>query len=152
MPHAIAPRIEAVPTGTAGLVGEAGQGPVDRAVPVTNVGEFQQTFGGAGGELFLGVVQFFANEGRRAWVVRVAGRSARAIERGLAALDAADDVDLVCLPGLSGGRALAAGAAYARSRGISSSAIRPAPGRRPSRRDERSTPRTPATPPCTSRV
>jgi phage tail sheath protein FI len=118
MPHAIAPRIEGVSTGTAGLVGEAGQGPTDQAVLVTSLDEFQQTFGGpqAGQELFLGAAQYFANGGQRAWIVRVMSRRLRGIERALAALDAVEDVGLLCLPGLSGGRTLAAAAAYARAR------------------------------------
>jgi len=118
VPHAIAPPIEGVSTSTAGLVGQAAQGPTDQAVLVTSLDDYQQTFGGyqPTQELFLGVSQFFANEGRRAWVVRLGARGPAGIRRGLAALDAADDLDLLCLPGLSGGRTLAAGAAYARAR------------------------------------
>jgi phage tail sheath protein FI len=118
MPHAIAPRIEAGPTSTAGLVGEAGRGPTNQAVRVTSLSEFQQTFGGAqpGHELFLGVSQFFANGGRRAWVVRLGGRTAPALRRALSTLDTVDDLGPLCLPGLSGGGPLAEGAAYARDR------------------------------------
>ena len=118
MPHAIGARIEGVSTSTVGLVGEAGQGPTDRAIPVTSLVEFQRIFGGpqADKDLFLGVAQFFANGGRRAWVVGLSARSPSGIEQALAALDAAEDVRLLCMPNLSGGRTLAAGAAYARSR------------------------------------
>jgi phage tail sheath protein FI len=118
MPHRIAPRIEAVSTSTAGLVGEAGQGPSDQAVLVTSLSEFQGVFGGPqpGQDLFLGVDQFFDNGGRRAWVVRLGGRRLPDVRRGLAALDDVDDLNLLCLPGLAAGRILAEGAAYARGR------------------------------------
>jgi phage tail sheath protein FI len=118
MPHGIAPRIEGVGTSTAGLVGETGQGPVDQAVRITSLGEFQQIFGGPqpGQDLFLGTSQFFANGGVRAWVVRLRGRSTPALRRAMAALDSVDDLGLLCLPGLSAGRSLAEGAAYARAR------------------------------------
>ncbi|MGH9892249.1 MAG: hypothetical protein ACREA0_09760, partial [bacterium] len=86
MPHAIAPRIEGVSTSTAGLAGEAGQGPTDQAVLVTSLSEFQRVFGGPqpDQQLFLGVGQFFANDGRRAWVVRLGTRGPRGIRRALA--------------------------------------------------------------------
>jgi uncharacterized protein len=118
MPHRIAPRIEAVSTSTAGLVGEAGQGPTDQAVLVTSLSEFQGVFGGPqpGQDLFPGVDQFFDNGGRRAWVVRLGGRGLPDVRHGLAALDDVDDLNLLCLPSLAAGRILAEGAAYARGR------------------------------------
>jgi phage tail sheath protein FI len=118
MPHRIAPRIEAVSTSTAGLVGGAGQGPSDQAVLVTSLSEFQGVFGGPqpGQDLFLGVDQFFENGGRLAWVVRLGGRGLPNVRRGLAALDDVDDLNLLSLPGLATGRILAEGAAYARGR------------------------------------
>jgi uncharacterized protein len=116
---AVTPPIVGVATSTTGLIGEAAQGPVEQAVLVTSLVEYEQVFGGPqpGQELFLGASQFFANGGRRAWVVRLGARSAAGIGRGLAALDAVDDLGLLALPGLSGGPTLAAAAAYARSRG-----------------------------------
>jgi hypothetical protein len=113
------PRIEGVATGTTGLVGRAPRGPQDQAVPVTSLAEYERIFGGAqaGHDLFLGARLFFENGGRRGWAVRLGGQSAAALGRGLAALDAVDDLGLLCLPGLSGAAALAAAAAYARSRG-----------------------------------
>lgn len=118
MPHAIAPPIQGVSTSTAGLVGEAGQGPVDQAELVTSLVDFEQIFGGpqSGLDLFLGVHQFFENEGRRARVVRLSSRGLSDVRRALAALDAVDDVSLLCLPGLVDKRILAEAAAYARSR------------------------------------
>jgi phage tail sheath protein FI len=118
MPHRIAPPIEAVSTSTAGLVGEAGQGPTDQAELVTNLTSFERIFGGPqpGQDLFLGVRQFFENGGNRAWVVRLSSRGLPDVRRGLAALDAVADVSLLCLPGLSAKRIVAEGAAYARGR------------------------------------
>ena len=115
---AVTPPIVGVATSTTGLIGEAAQGPVEQAVLVTSLVEYEQVFGGPqpGQELFLGASQFFTNGGRRAWVVRLGARSAAGIGRGLAALDAVDDLGLLALPGLSGGTTLAAAAAYARSR------------------------------------
>ncbi len=118
LPVVTAP-IVGVATSTTGLIGEASQGPVEQAVLVTSLSEYEQVFGGPqpGQELFLGASQFFANGGRRAWVVRLGARSAAGIGRGLAALDVVDDLGLLVLPGLLGGPTLAAAAAYARSRG-----------------------------------
>jgi phage tail sheath protein FI len=114
------PRIEGVATGTTGLIGRAPQGPQDQAVPVTSLVEYERVFGGAqpGHDLFVGVRLFFENGGRRAWAVRLGGQSTAAIGRGLVALDAVDDLGLLCLPGLSSAGALTAAAAYARSRGV----------------------------------
>jgi phage tail sheath protein FI len=118
MPHRIAPPIEPVSTMTTALLGEASQGPTDQAVLVTNLIEFQRTFGGpqTGKDLFLGVDQFFTNGGKRAWIVRLGGHTFGDVRRGLTALDSVDDVSLLCLPGLAAGRILAEGAAYARGR------------------------------------
>jgi len=119
VPHDPSAAIEGVPTGTAALLGEAAKGPVAQPVLVTSLTEFQRTFGApvAGSELFLGVSQFFANGGRRAWIVRLRGGGVPAVRRGLSALEIEDDVGLLCLPGLTGGRVLAAAAAAARKRG-----------------------------------
>jgi uncharacterized protein len=114
----VTPPIVGVATSTTGLIGEAAQGPVDQAVLVTSLSEYEQVFGAPqpGEELFVGVRQFFLNGGVRAWIVRLGARSAAGIRRGLAALDAVDDLGLLCLAGLSDGPTLAAAAASARSR------------------------------------
>jgi phage tail sheath protein FI len=116
---AVTPPIVGVATSTTGLIGEAAQGPVEQAVLVTSLAEYEQVFGSPqpGQELFLGASQFFTNGGRRAWVVRLGARSAAGIGRGLGALDAVNDLGLLALPGLSGGPTLTAAAGYARSRG-----------------------------------
>lgn len=72
----------------AGFVGLATAGPIDMPVAIENTGQFAEIFGldlrvstGAGPERrsFLGacVRTFFANGGRRCWVVRVAGTAPR---------------------------------------------------------------------------
>lgn len=78
-----APSIEGVSTSTTGMVGAAARGPtVGTPVLVTNMLQFRQTFGGpvAGGglgsELFYAAQGFFANGGRRLYVVRAAGAAA----------------------------------------------------------------------------
>lgn len=112
------PPIDGVATSTTGLVGPAPQGPTNQAVLVTSVADYERVFGGAqaGHDLFLGAKLFFENGGRRASAVRLGGLGHAAVGRGLAALDAIDDLGLLCLPGLSGGQTVAAASAYARSR------------------------------------
>ena len=114
------PRIDGVGTSAAGLVGRATQGPVEQAVLVTSLADYEHVFGGpqAGQELWLGVRLFFENGGHRAWIVRLGGQGQAAIRRALSALDAVDDLGLLCLPELSASSALAAAAAYARSRRV----------------------------------
>jgi hypothetical protein len=84
-PDEILPRMD-----IAAFVGFAASGPVDVPVAVEDAAEFAAIFGadaplvrdrrtGAEGAAYLGpaVRAFFRNGGRRCWVVRVAGRSAR---------------------------------------------------------------------------
>jgi phage tail sheath protein FI len=87
-------------------------------VLVKSASEYVKVFGGhqPGHQLFLGVVQFFANGGRSAWVVRLATRNLAGIGRALAALDVGSQFNLLCLPGLSGPRTLSVAATDARSR------------------------------------
>ncbi|MGA8046955.1 MAG: phage tail sheath subtilisin-like domain-containing protein [Dermatophilaceae bacterium] len=65
--------IEPVATSVAAFVGRARRGPVDRAVPVRSMVEFERTFGGLWDASGLGyaVRAFFANGGTDAVVVRV---------------------------------------------------------------------------------
>ncbi|WP_299628771.1 phage tail sheath C-terminal domain-containing protein [uncultured Tateyamaria sp.] len=80
------PSIEAVSTSTTGMVGHAVRGPVSGTpVLVTNMLQFRQRFGGAlpaaagtAGELFYAAQGFFANGGRRLYVMRAAGNTAAA--------------------------------------------------------------------------
>lgn len=72
--------IEPVPTSVSAFVGRARRGPIDRAVPVRSVGEFERTFGELwdGSGLGYAVRAFFANGGTDAVVVRVDDGGARA--------------------------------------------------------------------------
>src|SRR5689334_19716005 len=78
------PSIAAVSTSTTGMVGSASRGPtVGRPVLGTNMLQFRQHFGGpvpsacnAVGDLFYAVQGFFANGGRRLYVMRATGAGA----------------------------------------------------------------------------
>jgi hypothetical protein len=70
------PRIPGVRTDIAGFVGIARSGPLDTPVPVESFRQFVSHFGGytGAGYLAYAVQAFFANGGRRCWVVRVASK------------------------------------------------------------------------------
>jgi len=65
--------IARAPTAVTAFVGRTLKGPVNRALPITSFGEFQQLFGGLWqpSTVAYAVEQFFENGGRRAYVVRV---------------------------------------------------------------------------------
>jgi Bacteriophage tail sheath protein len=79
-----APSIEGVSTSTTGMVGHAQRGPtLGPPVLVTNMLQFRQHFGGplpasagTAGEMFYAAQGFFANGGRRLYVIRAAGAGA----------------------------------------------------------------------------
>lgn len=118
---AVPPPIEGAPTSDVALVGHAPRGPVLEAVRVEGAAAYGRTFGAARARSLLGdaVRHFFANGGRRAWVVRLPPR--RADPSGTAdwaaALDAVDPLPLLALPGVSACRPLAVALAYAGRRG-----------------------------------
>jgi phage tail sheath protein FI len=104
--------IAAVRTGVAALVGATARGPVGRPIRLTSAAEFSAVFGRAG-ETYptaLAALQFFANGGREALVVRVATAAKRDAPRprdvvgetdgttGLQALVGRDDFELVLTP------------------------------------------------------
>jgi phage tail sheath protein FI len=68
------PTVDAVRMDVAGFVGIALKGPVDTAVPIESLRQFQAHFGDftGGGYLAYTLKAFFDNGGQRAWVVRVA--------------------------------------------------------------------------------
>ena len=72
--------IEGVSTSTAGFLGKAEKGPLDRALMVTSFAEFQSVYGGFLSDSFLAqaALQFFNNGGTRLYVVRVAKNAATA--------------------------------------------------------------------------
>ena len=79
-----APSIEGVSTSTTGMAGHAQRGPrFGPPVLVTNMLQFRQHFGGplpasaaTAGEMFYAAQGFFANGGRRLYVIRAAGAGA----------------------------------------------------------------------------
>ncbi len=111
---AIAEPIEGVGTSTVAFVGGALDGPVLEPILVTTWDQFRKRFGGMdqsnkGYYLGYAVYSFFANQGQRAYIVRVAadptadragdaGRTDVAYRKGLACLEALDDVDIVAMP------------------------------------------------------
>jgi hypothetical protein len=99
------PAIEGVPTSIAAFLGTASDGPPGEPVLVTSFAEHLRTFGEpaaglASPWLAPSVAAFFANGGRRCWVVRVADAASDAdFADGLAALGAIDEIGLVGAPG-----------------------------------------------------
>ncbi|HSL00277.1 MAG TPA: phage tail sheath C-terminal domain-containing protein [Rubrobacteraceae bacterium] len=66
--------ISGVATSVAAFVDLFARGPMNRAVQIFNMGDFEREFGGldARSEASYGISQFFLNGGGEAWVVRVA--------------------------------------------------------------------------------
>lgn len=73
VPSGVRP-LEGVSTSTAAFLGAASSGPVDGAVMVTSFIEYESLFGGFRKDSYLthAALHFFANGGRRLYVVRVA--------------------------------------------------------------------------------
>ncbi|HEX6711210.1 MAG TPA: phage tail sheath C-terminal domain-containing protein [Rubrobacter sp.] len=71
--------ISGVATSVAAFVDFFARGPMNRAVQVLNMGDFEREFGGldARSEASYGIRQFFLNGGGEAWVVRVASSDAQ---------------------------------------------------------------------------
>lgn len=74
--------IEGVSTSNAAFIGKAQMGPLRKAKLVTNLQQFENTYGGylADSSLSPAVQQFFANGGRKANIVRIAGPGAIAAD------------------------------------------------------------------------
>lgn len=70
--------IEGVGTSTAGFMGTAPKGPLNRPQLITNWSQFVKNFGGYMKDAMLayGVYGFFLNKGKRCYVSRVAGETA----------------------------------------------------------------------------
>jgi uncharacterized protein len=107
----VACAIEPVGTSTAAFVGEAQTGPPDDVVLVTSAQEHAATFG-ATGHLAAAARGFFANGGRRLWVVRHEG----GVVPALALLDDHDDVAILACPGVTDPATVAAAAAWCEAR------------------------------------
>ena len=72
--------ITGVSTSVTAFVGFFRKGPMNSPVQVFNFGDFERIFGGldSRSEASYGVLQFFANGGEIAWIVRIAGSTATA--------------------------------------------------------------------------
>lgn len=100
--------ISGIDTSATAFIGTAGDGPVGEAAYVSSFDEYAAVYGDRGpdSELGFAVSQYFSNGGGRAWVVRVpddgtarAGLALAIFEAAcLPALDAVNDVGLLCLP------------------------------------------------------
>ena len=72
--------IVGVSTSIAAFIGYFARGPMDTAVQVFNMGDFEREFGGLDrrSEVTYAVQQFFANGGREAWIIRTASGAQKA--------------------------------------------------------------------------
>lgn len=79
IPSGVRP-ITGVATSIAAFIDFFRQGPMDRAVQLFNMGDFEREFGGleAQSEASYGIQQFFQNGGTEAWVVRTASGAVEA--------------------------------------------------------------------------
>ena len=105
------PPITDLPTGVAALAGWTPQGPAGMATSVGSWGEFEQLFGGLDPRNPFGhcVGHFFANGGKRAFVVRLVAADGAVLQPDEPAFEAAlltwmqsdelADFDLLCVPG-----------------------------------------------------
>ncbi|MBI5040815.1 MAG: phage tail sheath family protein [Gammaproteobacteria bacterium] len=105
------PPITGVATAIAAFVDVFAQGPLQQPVRINSHAEFETTFGttlnnSPASPSSQGIRYFFANGGRTAWVVRIPGSIASAVEvigsadarSGLHALDGVDLFNILCLP------------------------------------------------------
>jgi len=112
--------IESVGSSTAGFIGQTAQGPVNKAMLVTNWAQYQKLFGGVkeGGNLAHAIYGFFLNGGARAYVCNVGEKKEGQTEDDVAALikgedkgpthrtglntfNAIEDISLVAAPGFT---------------------------------------------------
>ena len=72
--------IVGVSTSVTAFVGYLKRGPMDKAVQIFNLGDFEREFGGLDrrSEVTYAVQQFFANGGREAWIIRTASGAQKA--------------------------------------------------------------------------
>jgi phage tail sheath protein FI len=102
--------IEGVPTSTTGFIGPCHKGPIKRATLVTNLAEFERTYG-SGRRLRLdddvlrpnytwhAVRAFFKEGGRRLYVARVPRWKARDCRKALQCFEAIEEISIVAAPG-----------------------------------------------------
>ncbi|WP_175628318.1 phage tail sheath family protein [Thioalkalivibrio denitrificans] len=113
------PEIEPADLSAAAFVGITPRGPVGTAVAIEDMQAFTNTFGDVGsGHLGIAAGHFFANGGRRLYVVRICappetGDHTLAL---LTALDGLDDLGLLALPGVTATPVLSAAIRYCEAR------------------------------------
>jgi hypothetical protein len=102
--------IEGVPTSTAGFIGPCHKGPIKRSTLVTNLAEFERTYG-SGRRLRLddGALRpnytwhaaraFFKEGGRRLYVARVPRWKVRDCQKALKCFEAIEEISIVAAPG-----------------------------------------------------
>jgi len=115
--------IYGVDTSATAFIGPAREGPTDEAASVFSFDEYARVYGerDPDSELGFAVSHYFSNGGGRAWIVRVPedGESPGGLALGtfeaacLPALDAAEDLGLLCLPGVSEPSIVQAALSYA---------------------------------------
>jgi len=100
--------IVGVATSVAAFIGFFRRGPMDRAVQIFSMGDFEREFGGldARSEASYAVQQFFLNGGTEAWVVRVASGSVPASVTIGSAIDGAAAITVEAIDDGSWGNAL----------------------------------------------
>ena len=92
-------KINAAPTGLTAFIGAMTRGPRTKAVEVGSLAEFERHFG-RGSLVHAALFLFFENGGRRAAIVRQRDDALKSFFQAIHALDAVDDVNLVCLPSI----------------------------------------------------
>src|SRR5712691_8777569 len=104
--------IEGVSTSTTGFIGLASQGPLHQPRGIFSFADFERAFGGLQANLELGyaVLQYFLNGGREARIVRVNDQSG--IPTALSTFEAANAIDMLCIPGVSDPASLRAAVAF----------------------------------------
>jgi len=115
----IPPTLQGANLSAAAFVGLADQGPLDTPVALDSFAAFTTSFGAhTPGHLAEAARAFFANGGRRLYVLRLAQmpQDTVTIQTALSALDDLDDLGLLALPGISGTVTLQAAADYSERR------------------------------------
>jgi len=115
--------ISGVDTSATAFIGPAREGPTGEAASVFSFDEYARVYGerDPDSELGFAVSHYFSNGGGRAWIVRVPedGESPGGLALGtfeaacLPALDAAEDLGLLCLPGVREASIVQAALSYA---------------------------------------
>ena len=116
--------IPGVDTSIAAFIGEAEQGPLDKAIRVKNYTEFKEKYGNPlqGSWLAHAVQQFFNNGGALLYIARVspptnASPTEQDYQQAFNLLDKLDGISLIAVPGMGTPSLLSFAAAYCKKRG-----------------------------------